>query len=151
MGQSLAEIYVHLVFSTKGRAQFLGDVPLREQLHAYIAGICRNLDSPAIIVGGVEDHVHILCRLGKQTAVSDLVREVKRDSSKWLKSQDAHLAHFYWQDGYGAFSVSPGHVGDLTQYIANQVEHHRRETFQDELRRICEKYGIELNEQYAWD
>lgn len=107
MGQSLAELYVHLVFSTKGRARFLGDVPLRERLHAYIAGICRNLDSPAIVVGGVEDHVHVLCRLGKQTAVSNLVREIKRDSSKWIKSHDGNLAHFYWQDGYGAFSVSP--------------------------------------------
>jgi putative transposase len=151
MGQSLAELYVHLIFSTKGRAPFLHDVPLRDQLHAYLAGICRNLDSPAIIIGGVEDHVHILVRLGKQTSVSDLVREIKRDSSKWIKLQSANLNNFHWQDGYGAFSVSPGHVKDLTTYIAEQIEHHHHESFQDELRRICAKYGVQLDEQYAWN
>ena len=151
MGQSLVQIYVHVIFSTKQRQPFLRDVALREKLNAYIAGICRNHNSPAIIVGGVEDHVHILFRLGKQMAVSDLVREIKRDSSKWVKSQEPILSQFHWQDGFGAFSVSPGHVDDLKTYIANQVEHHLTECFQDEFRRVCAKYGVEINEQYVWD
>jgi REP-associated tyrosine transposase len=151
MGQSLAQIYVHIIFSTKGREPFLVDADLRDRTHAYLAGICRNLDSPALIVGGTEDHVHVLCRLGKQTAVSDLVRELKRDSSSWIKTQHGELANFHWQAGYGAFSISPRHVVDLKPYIANQVEHHRNESFQDEYRRVCSKYGVEIDERYVWD
>ena len=151
MGQSLVQIYVHVIFSTKNRQPFLTDLALRAKLHAYIAGICRNLNSSAVVVGGVEDHVHILCRLGKQVAVSDFVREIKRDSSKWVKSQGPILSQFHWQDGYGAFSTSPGHVDDLRAYIANQVEHHRKESFQDEFRCVCAKFGVEINEQYVWD
>ena len=113
MGQSLAQIYVHLIFSTKDRQRFLIDDALRENTHAYLAGICRNQDSPALIIGGADDHVHALCRLGKQTLIADLVREMKRDSSSWIKTQREDLRDFYWQTGYGAFSVSPGHVEDL--------------------------------------
>jgi putative transposase len=151
MGQSLVQIYVHIIFSTKDRQRFLADDDLRERTHAYLAGICRNQDSPAIIVGGAEDHVHILCRLGKQTAVSDLVRELKRDSSSWIKTQRGDLCEFHWQKGYGAFSVSPAHIEDLKAYIANQMEHHRRESFQEEFRRVCAKYGVEIDERYVWD
>jgi putative transposase len=151
MGQSLAQIYVHVVFSTKQRRPFLGDTILREKLHAYLAGICRNLGSPALAVGGVEDHVHILSKLGKQANVSDVVREVKRDSSKWVKEQSLSLGEFHWQNGYGAFSISPGHVDELRGYIANQEEHHRRESFQEEFRRVCAKYGVEMDERYVWD
>jgi len=104
-----------------------------------------------LIIGGVEDHVHILSRLGKQTAVSDLVRELKRDSSKWVKTQRTDLSRFGWQDGYGAFSVGPSHVEDLKRYIATQAEHHRQESFQDEFRRVCAKYGVEIDERYVWD
>jgi putative transposase len=151
MGQSLAQIYVHIIFSTKHRQPFLKDMGLREQTHAYLAGTCRNLDCPALVVGGVEDHVHLLCRLGKKVSVSDLVRELKRESSKWVKERGPGLVQFYWQDGYGAFSVSPGHVGELKKYIANQEEHHHAENFQDEFRRICAKYGVEIDERYVWD
>jgi len=151
MGQSLVQIYVHLIFSTKDRQRFLADDGLRERTHAYLAGICRHQESPAVIVGGAEDHVHVLCRLGKQTAVSDLIRELKRDSSSWIKTQRGDLDNFHWQKGYGAFSVSPGHVDDLKSYIANQMEHHHRESFQNEFRRICAKYGVEVDDQYVWD
>jgi REP-associated tyrosine transposase len=151
MGQSLAQIYVHIIFSTKDRTPFLVEADLRERTHGYLAGICRNQDSPALIIGGVEDHVHILCRLGKQMAVSELVRELKRDSSSWVKTQHVDMASFHWQTGYGAFSISPGHVVDLKPYIANQIEHHRKESFQDEFRRVCAKYGVEIDERYVWD
>ena len=151
MGQSLVEIYVHIVFSTKHRRPFLTDSEFRAKTHAYLAGILRNSDCPALVVGGVEDHVHLLCRLGKQITISDLLRELKRDSSKWVKTKSPQLAEFYWQSGYGAFSVSPSHVEILRDYIANQEEHHRTESFQDEFRRLLTKYGIEWDERYVWD
>ena len=151
MPQSLAQIYLHIVFSTKNRARSFQNPALRETMHAYLAGTCRNLESPSIIVGGVEDHVHILCRLSKTLSVSELVRELKRESSKWLKEQSPDLADFYWQSGYGAFSISPGHVEALKVYITNQEEHHKKETFQDEFRRLLVKYGIEFDERYVWD
>ncbi|NOY40862.1 MAG: IS200/IS605 family transposase [Planctomycetes bacterium] len=151
MPQSLVQIYVHIVFSTKHRTPFLKDEAFRGRTHRYLAGICRNLKTPALIVGGVEDHVHILCRLGKTIDIADLIRDLKRDSSKWVKAEQPRLAEFHWQQGYGAFSISPSHVEDLKLYIANQEEHHRQETFQEEFRRLCKKYGMEIDERYVWD
>ena len=151
MPQSLIQIYVHLVFSTKNRVAFLRDPVFRERVHAYLVGICKNQDSPSLRVGGTEDHAHILCRLSKSLDVSTLIRELKRDSSKWIKEENPNLADFHWQNGYGAFSVSPSHIEALIEYIANQIEHHHRETFQDEFRRLCKKYGIEIDERYVWD
>ena len=151
MAQSLSQIYIHLVFSTKNRAPFLHDRTLRERVHAYLAGTCRNLHSPSLIVGGVEDHVHLLLRLAKDVTVSTLVRELKRESSKWIKCLAPDLATFYWQQGYGAFSISPAHVDPLKKYIAAQEDHHHNETFQDELRRLLKKYGVEYDEHYVWD
>jgi putative transposase len=151
MSQSLTQIYLHIVFSTKHREPFLAAKPLREQTHAYLAGICTNLESPALLVGGVADHVHLLCRLSKNLAVAVFLRELKRESSKWVKTQSSDLAHFHWQGGYGAFSISPAHVELVKGYIANQEEHHQRETFQDEFRRLCRKYGVAIDERYVWD
>ena len=151
MSQSLTQIYLHIVFSTKNRVPCLDDKPLRESLHAYLAGTTRNLESPSLIVGGVEDHVHLLCRFSKNLAVAVFIRELKRESSKWLKTKSSALCDFHWQKGYGAFSISPNHVKLLKDYIANQEEHHRRESFQDELRRLLRKYGIEYDERYVWD
>jgi REP element-mobilizing transposase RayT len=116
-----------------------------------LAGACKNLNSPSLIVGGVEDHVHILCRLAKTISVSKLTAELKRESSKWVKTECPRLTMFQWQNGYGAFSVSPSHVEALKRYIANQADHHKTETFQDEFRRLCRKYGIEIDERHAWD
>ncbi|MGE0610442.1 MAG: IS200/IS605 family transposase [Pirellulales bacterium] len=151
MSQSLTRIFVHIVYSTKERKRFLIDEGFRQRVHAYLAGICQNLDCPAIIVGGVEDHVHVLCRFGKTIEVARLIRELKRESSKWIKREQPRLGAFQWQAGYGAFSISPGHVENLNTYIAHQVEHHRSESFQDEFRRLCKKYGVDLDERYAWD
>ncbi|MFO0790281.1 MAG: IS200/IS605 family transposase [Pirellulales bacterium] len=151
MPQSLAQLYIHIVFSTKNRQPFLRDDEFRDRTHAYLKGICDNQDSPTLRVGGVADHVHILCRLSKTLDIATLIRELKRDSSKWIKQENPRLADFHWQQGYGAFSVSPSHVEALVEYIATQVEHHRQETFQDEFRRLCKKYGIEIDERYVWD
>jgi REP element-mobilizing transposase RayT len=149
MPQSHAKIYVHIVFSTKNRSPLLADAGLRKECHAYLAGTCKKRRSPSIIVGGANDHVHILCMLSREESVSILVRELKRESSKEMKTKSAKLRSFYWQSGYGAFSVSPSHVEALKKYIANQESHHRKESFQNEFRRLLRKYGID--ERYVWD
>lgn len=151
MSQSLTQLYVHLVFSTKHRRPFLDDAAFRERAHGYLVGICDGQSSPSLAVGGTEDHVHLLVRLAKTLDVASFVRELKRDSTKWIKAENPRLAEFHWQEGYGAFSVSPSHSEALRDCIAGQVEHHRRESFQDEFRRICKKYGIAIEERYVWD
>ena len=151
MAQSLSQIYLHIIFSTKQRALSLRDPDILNRTHAYLAGACKNLGCPALMVGGVEDHVHLLCRFSKTISVADLIRELKRDSSKWLKEQAPGLRTFGWQNGYGTFSISPTHVAALIKYIQNQAEHHRKETFQEELRRIFRLNGVEFDEQYVWD
>jgi len=144
-------VYLHIVFSTKERRPFLTDPKLRAECHAYLAGTCHQRGSPSLIVGGTEDHVHLLCMLSRQESIAVLVRELKRESSKTLKEKSPELRTFYWQAGYGAFSVSPSHVEALKRYIASQEEHHRKETFQDEYRRLLRKYGIAYDERYVWD
>jgi REP element-mobilizing transposase RayT len=151
MPQSLAQVYLHIVYSTKGRRAYLQNPQLRDELHHYLGGACRNQGSPSLIVGGVADHVHILCRLSRTRSISDLVKELKRESSVWLKGKSPLLADFHWQDGYGAFSISPSHVPPLRMYIAGQEEHHNKETFQDEFRRLLKLYEVEYDERYVWD
>jgi REP-associated tyrosine transposase len=151
MPQSLAKIHLHLIFSTKNRVPFLRDRQLRLDTHAYLAGACENLGSPALLIGGMEDHVHILCLMSRTITIAELLRDLKRESSKWLKARDADLAEFHWQDGYGAFSISPSHVDSVRTYIARQEEHHHQETYQDEYRRLLRKYAIEFDERFVWD
>jgi putative transposase len=151
VSQSLSQIYLHIVFSTKNRRKYLQAKPLRTKTHAYLAGICKNLESPALIVGGVEDHVHLFCRLSKNIAAAVFLRELKRDSSKWIKTESPDLAEFHWQAGYGVFSVGASQVDALKNYIANQEAHHQKETFQDEFRRLCGVYGVAIDERYVWD
>ena len=150
MGQSLVQIYVHLIYSTKSRKPFLKDPEFRQKLFAYKAGICKKQGCPAVIIGGVEDHVHLLCRLGKTIEIAKFVQSLKRPSSDWIK-EESSIRNFYWQTGYGAFSISPGHVDGLTAYIRDQEIHHRKETFQEEFRRICKRYQVEIDERYVWD
>jgi putative transposase len=152
MSQSLTKIYVHLVYSTKNRHPFMVDDEFRDRMFAYLGQTCNGLDCPVLAVGGVEDHVHILCRLGKTIAVADLVRDLKRASSRWAKDIAGGQPAFCWQKGYGAFSISPGHVDALIEYIKNQWQHHHSgESYQDEFRRLCAKYGLEIDERYCWD
>lgn len=151
MPQSLVEIYLHIVFSTKGRKPYFKEPAFRDRTHAYLKGICENQGCSSLAIGGIEDHVHLLCRLGKTIAVSTLIRELKRDSSKWVKVENRQLADFHWQLGYGAFSVSPSHVPALKNYIRTQERHHRKETYKDEFRRLCKKYGVSIDERYVWD
>lgn len=151
MAQSLSKIYLHIIFSTKHRATFLDDEVLRERTHAYLAGACANMDSPSLIVGGTPDHVHILCSFSRTHTVADLIRELKRQSSRWIKGEAPGLDDFHWQGGYGVFSISPSHVGGLREYIEGQMAHHTVEGFQDEMRRLLKKYGVAFDERYVWD
>lgn len=150
MPQSLAQILVHLVFSTKNREPLLAD-DIRDELHAYIGGIVENHKGSLIRTNSVTDHIHLLLAHPRTCAPAELVLEIKTGSSKWLKSKSARYADFHWQGGYGIFSVSPSHRSALEQYIAAQVEHHRKVTFQEEYRRLLRKYGIQFDERYMWD
>ena len=151
MPQSLARVVLHIVFSTKNRVPFLKDADLRSRLHAYMAGVLQNIGCEPILIGGVEDHVHILCNLSRTITIASLVEEVKKSPSKWMKEQGAAFNDFYWQGGYGAFSVSQSNVEQVRAYIAAQEEHHRKVSFQDEFRTLCRKYGVEIDERYVWD
>jgi putative transposase len=151
MPQSLSIVYIHLVFSTKGRQPFLRDKPVRDSLHAFLGGISKKLDCPPLIVGGVEDHVHLLCRFGRTITQAEWVKELKRVSSGWMKEQGSDYSQFEWQGGYADFSVSQSNLEQVRQYIANQAEHHRKMSFQDELRELLRKHQQEWDERYIWD
>jgi putative transposase len=151
MSQSLAKILVHLVFSTKDRAPLLQNRALRGELHAYLGGIVTHLGRQQIIAGGVDDHVHLLFALSRTCTVADVVKEVKRGSSTWIKPKDPTLADFAWQGGYGAFSIGFSQIAAVRDYIASQEDHHRHISFQDELRTLFRRYEIEFDEQYVWD
>jgi len=152
MPQSLAKVIVHIVYSTKHRKPWLHDPRIRSELYAYNATVLRNdVDSPAILINGVEDHIHILCRLSRKFAVMDVIKVSKTETTKWLKRQGQHLSDFQWQAGYGAFSVSSSNVEQVKRYIAQQEEHHKRMSFQDEFRELCKRHGVEIDERYVWD
>ena len=150
MAQSLANIVVHLVFSTKGRRSLIRDEE-RGELHAFVTGVLRNHDSPLIEINSVRDHIHILFVQPKNYAPAKIVEEVKSSSSGWIKTLNPWYADFEWQGGYGEFSVSPIHVGPVRDYIRSQPEHHKQEDFQTEFRRFCEKNGKPVDERYVWD
>ena len=149
MSQSLARLLVHSVFSTKERRPFVRSEEVRTEIYAYIAGILRNLQSPSIIIGGAKDHIHILSALSKNVALSELIGRIKGSSSKRLKEKGIH--GFAWQNGYGAFSVSEWQVAAVTAYIANQAEHHRQFSFQDEVRQLLKRHHTAFDERYVWD
>jgi len=150
MPQSLAKILVHVVFATKNREAVLSD-EIRDELHAYMGGILENLEGTLLKAGSVADHIHLLAAHPRTCTPSDLVREVKTGSSRWLKTKAARYARFHWQSGYGIFSISPSHRQALEKYIGNQKEHHRKATFQEEFRRLLHKYGVPFDERYVWD
>jgi putative transposase len=151
MPQSLSVVYIHLVFSTKDRRPFLRDKTKREELHRYIGGVSKKLDCATLMVGGVEDHVHLLCRFGRTITQAEWVKELKRISNIWLKEQGGEYAEFEWQGGYANFSVSQSNLEQVKKYIEEQEEHHRKMSFQDELRALLRKHGVEWDEKYVWD
>ncbi len=151
MPQSLSVVYIHLVFSTKDRRPFLRDNPTRDALHSYLGGVSKQLDCPPILVGGMEDHVHLLARFGRTLTQAEWVKELKRVSNLWLKERGRDYAGFEWQGGYADFSVSQSNLEPVKQYIAGQEEHRRKIGFQDELRALLRKHEIEWDEKYVWD
>ncbi len=150
MSQSLAKNLIHLVYSTKSRHLWL-PASVRDRLFAYQAGIFKEWDSPALIIGGVEDHVHVLFSLSKNHPLKKIVEEVKKGSSKWMKREGTGNADFHWQNGYAAFSVSMSSSDAVKRYIEKQEEHHRKMTYQDELRALLGRHQVEFDEQYVWD
>ena len=150
MAQSLAKILLHLVFSTKERRPFLRDQLLREEVRRYLGGILTHLDCQPLIIGGVEDHVHLLFALCRAATVADVVKELKRGSTVWLKTKSPELSKFAWQNGYGVFSIGQSQVEDVRAYIAGQEEHHRKISFQEEFRRLLQRYEIEYDERHVW-
>lgn len=150
MAQSLVKFYIHVVFSTKYREKIL-DKDIREELYSYLGGICNNLECFPIKIGGYLDHVHVLCTFSKKITLIKFVEEIKKNSSKWIKTKGEKFRNFHWQDGYGAFSVNPYEIEIVKNYIENQVEHHRKNSFQEEYREFLVKYNVDYKEEYVWD
>jgi REP element-mobilizing transposase RayT len=151
MPQSLARIWLHIVFSTKDRQPFLQNPELRDEMFRMLGYHAKETGCPPARVGGWIDHVHILCGLSRTVTVADLLEVVKRETSKWIKERAPEFSEFHWQNGYGAFSVSQSQVGRVIEYIERQPEHHRRTAYQNEFRAICAKHEVEIDERYVWD
>jgi putative transposase len=148
MSQSLTNIYLHIVFSTKYREPLI--VPgVQEELYRYIGAVCRSCGSPSLAIGGIEDHIHLACTLGRSITIYDLVQEIKTSSSKWMKGKE--IPSFSWQSGYGAFSFGPMQVGVITRYIAHQRQHHGRLTFCQEFRGLLVHHDLPFDERTVWD
>ena len=150
MPQSLSRLIVHIVFSTKGRVPVLHE-SIRGELYAYPAGVLRDLKCPAIKIGGTADHIHVLCLLSKNLSLAKLVEEFKSGSSRWLKTKGPEFEVFHRQSGYGGFSVSESGIDAASQYIERQEEHHHKMSFQDEYRKLLEKYRVKYDERFVWD
>ncbi|HEX5470743.1 MAG TPA: IS200/IS605 family transposase [Lacipirellulaceae bacterium] len=146
MSQSLSNVLLHLVFSTKNRQPWI-DPQIEEELFKYIAGICREVKCPSHKIGEADDHVHIAGSLARTMPISQLLEEIKSSSSKWIKTKAEQYGKFAWQNGYGAFSIGQSQLPNLRQYIANQREHHRTRAFQDEYRSMLQKYRVEYDER----
>jgi REP element-mobilizing transposase RayT len=149
MGQSLSQVYLHLIFSTKNRYPFILE-EIENELFAYIGGIIRNLKGIPFIINGTADHLHILCSFPRSIALSDFLKAIKASSSLWIKNKGNQYQYFSWQDGYGAFSVSSSKKLMIENYIRNQKEHHKKLSFQDELLRFLDEYNLECDEKYLW-
>lgn len=150
MPQSLSAVYVHLVFSTKGRLPFLRDMGIRAAMHSYLGGISKQLGCAPIVTGGMEDHVHLLARMSRTVTQAEWVKELKRVSNLWVKKQHS-IRGFEWQGGYADFSVSASNLDQVKKYIERQEAHHRKFGFQNELRSLLRKHHIEWDEKYVWD
>ena len=148
MAQSLSNILLHIVFSTKYRAPII-TAEHEDQLWRYLTGACHELGCHAHRIGGMADHVHLLCGLARTVPVSKLIEQLKRPASKWMKTRG--VPDFAWQNGYGAFSIGQSQFDDVAGYIARQKEHHRRMTFQEEFRAFLKRYRVDYDEHYVWD
>jgi len=151
MPQSLAQVWIHLVFSTKERRPFLQKDTLREEMFRMLAYHVKDAGCVSVSVGGYHDHVHLLVGLSRTITIAKLVEQTKSETSKWAKQPPHGVSAFQWQSGYGAFSVSHSMRDEVDRYIRNQEEHHAKMSFQDEFRLLCQRHGIEIDERYVWD
>lgn len=151
MPQSHAQVWVHLVFSTKDRRPFLRKDSFRTEMFRMLSHQVNESKCTSASVGGYFDHVHLLLGLSRTITIAKLVENVKTETSKWAKHHQDGSPAFSWQAGYGVFSVSHSLLDSVDKYIRNQIEHHAKVTFQDEYRRICEQHNIEIDERYVWD
>jgi putative transposase len=149
MPQSLSRILLHLIFSPKNRESYFANPIVRKDLHAYLAATANHLGSPAICVGGVADHVHLVCSLSRTTSVATFVAKIKVSSNQAVRER--HLSQFSWQNGYAAFSVAESTLETLTQYVSEQEKHHQKLTFQDEYRAFLNRHNVPFDERYVWD
>jgi putative transposase len=149
MSQSLSKVIVHITFSTKNHQPFI-DESISSFLFEYIGGICKGLGCNPLKVGGYFNHVHILCLLSRKITQMKLVEEIKKQSSKWIKTKGKKYANFYWQDGYGIFSVNPFETETVTKYISEQKEHHKKVTFKEEFIKFLIKYKVDYDERFIW-
>ena len=150
MAQTLVSLMVHVIFSTKNREPLITP-EIEPELFAYIGGILKNNECRLLDAGGTTDHVHLFVSQSKNIALSSLMKDVKKDSSLWIKSKGAKFRAFHWQDGYGAFSIGKSEMGRLKRYISNQKEHHRKRSFQEELIDFLNEHGIQYDERYLWN
>src|SRR5260221_5104074 len=141
MAQTLVSLIAHVIFSTKNREPLITP-NIEPELFAYIGGILKNNESRLLDAGGTLDLVHLLISQSKNIALSSLIKDVKKDSSSWIKTRGSEIRNFHWQDGYGGFSIGRPMVPGLKQYLVNQKEHHRKRTFQEELIQFLDDYGI---------
>lgn len=149
MAQSLSKLYVHIIFHTKYN-QDLIDAAIETELYAYIGGIIKANGSFPIKINGIKNHIHILASMSKNIALAKFVEEIKRNSSRWIKTKDVQYQGFAWQGGYAGYSVSQSVVAKVERYIDNQKEHHKTISFQDEYRKFLDEYGIDYDENYLW-
>jgi len=150
MPQSLSKVILHVIFSTKSREPWLNE-DVRPRVHAYPATVCRDLGADLVQVGGAADHVHIVTTLPRTVSQAELIEQIKKTSSKWIKALDARYRGFFWQRGYGAFSVSPSQLDAVFRYIESQQEHHRTRRFQEEYRELLRRHDVAFDERYVWD
>jgi putative transposase len=149
MSQSLSKLYVHIVFHTRN-SQVLIRAEDKSRLYSYIGSIIKENGSTPVSMNGTNNHVHILCILSKNVCLAVLVEEIKRHSSRWIKTLDPHYSKFFWQGGYAGFSVSPSSVQKTRMYIDDQEEHHRKRTFEEELILFLKEYAIDYDERYLF-
>ncbi len=150
MAQTLTRLLVHIIFSTKNRQPWITP-EIEAALFAYIGAVCRSQGCSLIAAGAADDHIHLLVVLSKTQTLSDLLLEIKRDSSKWIKTKGAQFARFGWQDGYAGFTIGQSQVEAVTKYLAGQRRRHRKLTFKEELVALLEKYKVEYDPKYLWD
>jgi REP element-mobilizing transposase RayT len=150
MPQSLSKVYVHIIFSTKNHVPLIDEI-IKSSLFEYIGGICRGMECNPVRVGGYRDHVHVLCVLSRKVTQMKLLEEIKKQSSKWIKTKGKKYSSFYWQDGYGIFSVNPAEIEVVIKYIEDQEDHHKKKAFKEEYRTFLKKYNVPYEERYVWD